>query len=166
MIRAGYLAQSEIAWLKDRNFQTELELGRCLCLPQEGPCECDLYLSFLFQPAEEQISGAKPMVEQNTMQGVDGVIGLHLWSVMPVSTVAVRPGPVFARGSAFILTVKGKGGHAALPHGTVDPIVLVGAQNEEVGAAYPHHHPRFNIDEDALPIAVEVLSRAALEFLE
>jgi amidohydrolase len=42
---------------------------------------------------------------------------------------------------------------------------LVGAQNEKVGAAYPHHHPRFNIDEDALPVAVEVLSRAALEFL-
>jgi amidohydrolase len=42
---------------------------------------------------------------------------------------------------------------------------LVGANNAEKGARYPHHHPQFNIDEDALPIAVEVLSRAALDFL-
>ena len=42
---------------------------------------------------------------------------------------------------------------------------LVGAHNQEKGAAYPHHHPRFNIDEDALPVGVEVLTRAALEFL-
>ncbi len=41
---------------------------------------------------------------------------------------------------------------------------LVGAQNDNVGATYPHHHPSFNIDEDALPSAVEVLSRAALGF--
>jgi amidohydrolase len=42
---------------------------------------------------------------------------------------------------------------------------IVGAKNTEKGADYPHHHPRFNIDEDALPIAVEVLTRAALDFL-
>jgi amidohydrolase len=43
---------------------------------------------------------------------------------------------------------------------------IVGAKNEEKGAAYPHHHPRFNIDEDAMPIGVEVLARAALDFLK
>jgi amidohydrolase len=42
---------------------------------------------------------------------------------------------------------------------------IVGARNEEKDAKYPHHHPRFNIDEDALPIGVEVLTRAALDFL-
>lgn len=45
LIRSGSLAQSEVAWLKENYFQTELELGRCLRLPQEGPCECDLYLT-------------------------------------------------------------------------------------------------------------------------
>ena len=45
MIRSGHLTQSEVTWLKDHYFQTELELGRCLRLPQEGPCECDLYLT-------------------------------------------------------------------------------------------------------------------------
>jgi amidohydrolase len=42
---------------------------------------------------------------------------------------------------------------------------IVGAQNEAKGANYPHHHPHFNIDEDALPIGVEVLTRAALDFV-
>ena len=42
---------------------------------------------------------------------------------------------------------------------------IVGAYNEAKGAKYPHHHPRFNIDEDALPVGVEVLTRAVLEFL-
>jgi amidohydrolase len=43
---------------------------------------------------------------------------------------------------------------------------LVGANNPEKGAQYPHHHARFNIDEDSLPIGVEVLTRAALDFLD
>jgi amidohydrolase len=42
---------------------------------------------------------------------------------------------------------------------------IVGAHDKEKGAAFPHHHPRFNIDEDALPIAVEVLTRATLDYL-
>jgi metal-dependent amidase/aminoacylase/carboxypeptidase family protein len=42
---------------------------------------------------------------------------------------------------------------------------IVGAKNDEKGANYPHHHPRFNVDEDAMSIGVEVLARAALEFL-
>jgi amidohydrolase len=43
---------------------------------------------------------------------------------------------------------------------------IVGAYNEEKGAKYPHHHPRFNIDEDALAVGVEVLTRAAMEYLK
>src|SRR5207244_11651779 len=43
---------------------------------------------------------------------------------------------------------------------------IVGARNEEKGAKYPHHHPHFNVDEDAMPIGVEVLTRATLEFLK
>ena len=42
LIRSGGLAESEIRWIKENYFKTELELGRCLRLPQEGPCECDL----------------------------------------------------------------------------------------------------------------------------
>ena len=43
---------------------------------------------------------------------------------------------------------------------------IVGANNPQKGANYPHHHPRFNIDEDSLPVGVEVLTRAAMDFLK
>ncbi len=262
-------------------------------------------VKFVFQPAEERIGGAEPMIKEGTMQEVDGIIGLHLISDYPLGRVGVRAGSVFASADRFILTVKGKGGHAAMPETTVDPIVIsayivtalqtlisretspfspavitigiiqagsafniipesaemhgtmrafsaehrsklarrisevaqgiatamggscevnvidgcppcvndakmteivhnaavasvgekevddgeevmttgsddmacflqavpgcyfiVGAKNVAKGANYPHHHPRFNIDEDALPIGVEVLSRAAMDFLK
>jgi amidohydrolase len=261
-------------------------------------------VKFLFQPAEETFSGAESMVHEGAMQGVDGVIGLHLISDYPVGRVGVRAGSMFASADKFVLTVKGKGGHAALPEQSVDPIVIgaylitalqtlisresspfspavvtigqisagsafniipetvelqgtlrtcstahrekllrriaeitngvaramgascdanvfdgcppcvndatmtgivykaavesvgegkvdmgedvmatasddmsyflqavpgcyfvVGTNNPEKGAEYPHHHPRFNVDEDALPIGVEVLIRAAMEYL-
>src|SRR5438128_826297 len=44
-LRSGELSVSTVDWLKSNFFKTELELGRCLRLPQEGPCECDLYLT-------------------------------------------------------------------------------------------------------------------------
>jgi amidohydrolase len=262
-------------------------------------------VKFVFQPAEESIGGAEPMIEEGAMQDVDGIIGLHLISDYPLGRVGVRAGAVFASADKFILTVKGKGGHAAMPETTVDPILIsayivtalqtlisretsplspavvtigkiqagtafniipesaelhgtmrafntdhrkkllrrigeiaqgiattmggsceveiidgcppcvndalmtkivldaaivavgekdvdesedvmtagsddmacfleavpgcyfiVGAKNEAKGANYPHHHPRFNIDEDAMPIWVEVLIRAATDFLK
>lgn len=261
-------------------------------------------VKFVFQPAEETVGGAKPMLGEGAMQDVDGVIGLHLISHYPLGRVGVRSGHVFAGADRFILTVKGRGSHAAMFDRAIDPIVIaaqiitalqtlvsretrplepavvtvamihagtafniipetatmhgtmrsysaqqslflrqrvqelatgiatamggscdveiiegippcvnnsemtslvhgaavetvgeqnvddgdivlttgsddmgiflqavpgcyfiVGAQNAAKGADYPHHHPRFNIDEDALPIAVEVLTRAALDFL-
>ena len=262
-------------------------------------------VKFVFQPAEEAIGGAAPMVKEGVMNGVDGVIGLHLMSNYPVGRVGVRSGPFFASADRITLIVRGKGGHAAMPETTVDPIVIasyvvtalqtlisretspfspavisigriqagtafniipesaemlgtmrsftkehrakllrrireiatgvatamggscdvevidgcppcvndasmtelvheaaiaavganevdqsevvmnttsddmacfleavpgcyfiVGAKNPEKGANYPHHHPRFNIDEEALPVGVEVLTRAAMEFLK
>jgi hypothetical protein len=44
-LRAGQLGQDALDWLKSNFYKTELELGHCLRLPQEGPCECDLYLT-------------------------------------------------------------------------------------------------------------------------
>ncbi|GCE10492.1 M20 metallopeptidase family protein [Tengunoibacter tsumagoiensis] len=261
-------------------------------------------VKFLFQPAEESIGGAHVMVEEGAMQGVDGVIGLHLISALPLGLIGVRSGTVFASADKLIFTVHGKGGHAAMPQFSVDPVVIaaqiitalqtlisretspfspavitiaqiqagsafniipqqaqmlgtmraystehrahlirriqevasgiatamggsctvkiedgcppcvndpamtqlvygaavatvgehqvetgeavltagsddmghflnaapgcyfiVGTQNTSKETDYPHHHPRFNIDEDALPTAVEVLTRAALDFL-
>src|SRR5207245_7948904 len=258
-------------------------------------------VKFIFQPAEETIGGAEPMVKEGAMEGVDGIIGLHLMSDYEMGHVGVRPGIVFASADKFVLTVHGKGGHAAMPDSAVDSIVIgayiitalqtlisretspfspavitigkiqagsafniipetaemlgtmrtyssehrqklqrriievasgiatamggscevemidgcppcindkamtgvvhkaavaavgekdvdhseevlssasddmaylletvpccyfiVGAENAAKGANYPHHHPRFNIDEDALPTGIEVLARAAM----
>src|SRR5437660_10635146 len=81
-------------------------------------------VKFIFQPAEETIGGAEPMVKEGAMEGVDGVIGLHLISDYPVGRVGVRAGAVFASANRFVLTVRGKGGHAAMPEMSVDPIVI------------------------------------------
>ena len=245
------------------------------------------------------------MVQAGVMQGVDGIIGLHLISNYKLRRVGVRAGTIFASSDKIELTVKGKGGHAASPHEAVDPIVIssyiiqalqtlisretspfspsvitigminagtalniipeqavlggtmrafskehqeyllrrirelaggiasamggscdvelcgdscppctndaamtelvrqaaiatvgeaevdsseevmttgsddmaiflntvpgcyfiVGASNRDKTQIYPHHHPRFNIEEEALPIGVEVLARAAVDFL-
>lgn len=54
MVQSGELTEPELRWIREHYFQTELELGRCLRLPQEGPCECDLYLTcakFVTSPA-------------------------------------------------------------------------------------------------------------------
>lgn len=79
---------------------------------------------FAFQPAEEIVSGARPMVEAGVLDGVDAVVGLHLNSQLPAGMVGVRPGPSMAAADAFTLTVRGKGTHAAMPHMGVDTVVI------------------------------------------
>src|SRR5438270_13997005 len=78
----------------------------------------------IFQPAEETIGGAEPMVKEGAMEGVDGVIGLNLISDYPIGRVGVRDGTVFASEDKFVLTVRGKGGHAALTEMSSDAIVI------------------------------------------
>ena len=83
---------------------------------------------FLFQHAEELYpGGAEEMVRAGVMDGVDRVVGIHLWSGLPVGKVGVVYGSMMASPDTFKIVVKGKGGHAALPHQTVDSIA-VGAQ--------------------------------------
>jgi amidohydrolase len=79
---------------------------------------------FLFQPAEEVMGGAIPMVEAGVMDGVDNIIGLHLFSTFPLGRVGVRNGSVFASADKLTIKITGKGGHAAMPHEATDPIVI------------------------------------------
>ncbi|GIW24038.1 M20 family metallopeptidase [Meiothermus sp.] len=79
---------------------------------------------FAFQPAEEIVAGARPMVEAGVLEGVDRVVGLHLYSLMPAGKVGVRPGPSMAAADAFTIHLWGKGAHAAMPHEGVDTVLM------------------------------------------
>jgi len=80
----------------------------------------------IFQPAEEGGAGGKAMVEDGLMQrfGIDEVYGLHNMPGLPLGRFAIRPGPIMAATDEFVIRVIGHGGHAAKPHGTVDPILV------------------------------------------
>lgn len=83
-------------------------------------------VKIIFQPAEEGPGGAKPMIEAGALKNpdVEAIIGLHLWNNLPLGTVGVRSGALMAAVECFRCTVLGKGGHGAMPHQTVDSIVV------------------------------------------
>jgi amidohydrolase len=79
-------------------------------------------LRFCFQPAEELLAGALRMIEDGAMEGVDRVLGAHLFSIAPFGTVVTMGGPMLAGADAFELKIIGKAGHGGMPHLSVDPI--------------------------------------------
>ena len=82
---------------------------------------------FIFQHAEElPPGGARELVAQGIMDGVDMVFGLHVWPTQPTGTVWFEPGAFCASVDDFDLYIRGRGGHASMPHTAIDPI-MVGA---------------------------------------
>jgi len=80
---------------------------------------------FLFQPAEERIpGGAKRMIEEGALQGVDAIFGLHLWQPLPTGKIGIVKGAMMAAPDEFSVTVIGKGGHGSMPQTTIDPILV------------------------------------------
>jgi amidohydrolase len=91
---------------------------------------------FIFQPAEELLAGAKPMIAAGVLDNprVDEIYGLHLTTQDKAGTVNVRRGPTMASGDGFDVEVTGKGGHGAYPHLSIDPMtaaahILIGMQS-------------------------------------
>jgi amidohydrolase len=84
---------------------------------------------FVFQPAEEGGGGGRIMVEQGLFEKfpAEEVYGMHNWPGLPAGQFASRVGPVMAATDQFEITIEGRGGHAAQPNKTVDPVV-VGSQ--------------------------------------
>jgi amidohydrolase len=80
-------------------------------------------LRLCFQPAEEVAQGAVPMMRDGATEGVDRVLGLHLWAPLEAGRVAVTEGTVFGSADSFLITVRGVGGHGGMPQTTVDPVV-------------------------------------------
>ncbi|MCM3568737.1 N-acetyldiaminopimelate deacetylase [Neobacillus mesonae] len=82
-------------------------------------------LLFIFQPAEEGPGGAEPMLKSQEMREwmPDMIFALHIAPEYPVGTIAVKEGLLFANTSELFIDLKGKGGHAALPHQTNDMVI-------------------------------------------
>jgi amidohydrolase len=81
---------------------------------------------FVFQPAEEEAGGGKMMVDKgllDTDPKPSAVFALHGWPGIPAGTIAAAPGAAMAAQDRFRITVRGRGGHGAVPHKTIDPIV-------------------------------------------
>ncbi|MCI0837327.1 MAG: amidohydrolase, partial [Chloroflexi bacterium] len=82
---------------------------------------------FAFQPAEEVVQGALAMIGDGLFDRypADRVIGTHLWNQIPTGIIGVNRATVFASADQFRLVVTGKGGHGAMPHMTIDPVIAM-----------------------------------------
>lgn len=82
-------------------------------------------IRFIFQPAEELTpGGAQGMIKEGALDGVSAIYGLHIWSEFPLGTFHTVSGPVMAAADEFKIVITGKGGHGALPHQTIDSILV------------------------------------------
>lgn len=99
----------------------------------------------LFQPAEETAEGARALIEEGALEGVDLVFGLHLDTGFAVGEIAAPEGPVNASTDEFTIVMTGPGGHAARPHESADPVVALGFLITElqsiVARRIPPHEP-------------------------
>src|SRR6059036_442113 len=98
-----------------------LEVARRL-----APLELAGSVKFAFQPAEEASNGAQAMISDGVLETpkVDAAFGIHLWNDLPVGTVGIMAGPVMASVDQFEIEIVGRGGHAAAPHQTIDPVLV------------------------------------------
>src|SRR5690606_18410048 len=78
-----------------------------------------------FQPGEEGGAGGRVMIEEGLLErfGIDEVYGMHNQPGLAVGSFAIRSGPMLAAGDRFMVTLNGRGGHAAYPHMTRDPLL-------------------------------------------
>ncbi len=113
-------------------------------------------VKLVFQPAEECIGGALPMIKDGVMENpsVDSMIGLHIDSATKSGVVTLLKGPCHAAQNDFEITVTGKGGHAAVPHKSVDTILIASKIVVEL-----HHIVSRHID----PIEPAVLTVGIIE---
>lgn len=83
-------------------------------------------VKLMFQPAEETVGGALPMIEAGVLEDpkVDAAFGCHLWGNLAEGKVCVKAGPLMAAPDEFNITLHGRGGHGAMPHAAVDPVIM------------------------------------------
>ena len=103
---------------------TTMLLGAARYLAATRAFDGTAYL--IFQPAEEGGGGGRKMVQEGLFERfpADQIYALHNWPALPPGKMAVRAGAMMAATDEIQITVRGKGGHAAMPHLTVDPVLL------------------------------------------
>jgi len=80
---------------------------------------------FIFQPNEENLPGGAPsMIADGALESVDEIFGLHVWPLVETGKFSICKGPALGQPDVFEIEITGVGGHAAVPHRTVDPIVI------------------------------------------
>jgi amidohydrolase len=102
---------------------TAMLLGAARYLAETRHFDGTVY--FIFQPAEESEGGGEVMVREGLFEQfpADVVFGMHNWPGVPVGQFQLRAGPMMAGTNRFEITVTGRGGHAAMPHQSIDPVV-------------------------------------------
>lgn len=104
-------------------------LGAAMALAeQKERLTGDVY--FIFQPAEESLSGARYLIDQCGLWDkihLDAIFGLHNYPEFPVGTVGVRSGPLMSYKDAFSIRLAGRSGHSSMPQKNIDPIVAAAA---------------------------------------
>lgn len=115
---------------------TAMLLGAVIALHRAGS---PVPLRAIFQPAEEAGDGALGMINDGALEGVSSIIALHVDPNLPVGQAAAVAGPQTASCQDFSLTIHGRGGHAARPHLTVDPVAIAAALITQIYQAVPRH---------------------------
>ncbi|HYB99440.1 MAG TPA: M20 family metallopeptidase [Candidatus Limnocylindrales bacterium] len=80
----------------------------------------------MFQPGEEGFGGARLMIDEGVLEGIESAFALHIDSSTPMHTLSLRKGPIMASADSFRVVFHGAGGHASMPHLTSDPIPAIG----------------------------------------
>ena len=112
------------AHLCGHDAHTAMLIGAARILSQHRD-DLKTHVRFIFQPSEEALPGGAPaMIADGALEDVDEIYGLHVFPLYAVGEYATCVGPMLAQSDTFQITLTGRGGHAAFPHLTVDPIVI------------------------------------------
>ena len=111
---------------------------------------------FLFQPAEEKLNGSQLVIDSGLFEKYQPnfAVGLHCWPDLPAGTVGVRSGSFMASSDSVSLTVRGRGGHGAHPHKSIDPITA---------AAYILAELQTVVSRSVAPLEAAVLTMGRIE---
>jgi amidohydrolase len=116
------------------------ELARAVA---KGEAGFDGTIHFIFQPAEEGQGGARAMIEDGLFERFpcDRVYALHNWPSLPAGTIATRAGAIMGAADKFRITLRGRGGHAAVPHDTHDSLLAAASLVQQLNTIIARNVP-------------------------